>query len=263
MSTIDVALPCRILGAMSQVDADLNDATAFRGHYTPRSGELDFVDTLIAANRDVWDKLVHHPFAASIASNTASLDGYRYYTLQDRLFLINYVRYILGRLRKAPFEAIRAAAENDQLKKNIGYVDCHTEILRRHLGVDETEISNVESHVDLDRFCTFLDECLREDGWVTLHIVMIPCVVGYYQIANRLLKDEATVRDTVFFETWIRPNASPDSATRLRAFCDYNCTDVDADLRRRWETLFRTACEMEMSIFNLLFSTTSTPKERL
>lgn len=200
MSDADVALPCRVFGAISQVDADLAGHAAAPPSMHASESYVRIAYSIIglpqldhAPSGTLWTR--SSPQIATCGIDCSPIHPLRPWqttrprlmatdiTLwctrrssgnavvlnvlkQDRLFLINYVRYVLGRLRKAPFEAIRAAAENDQLKRNIGYVDAHTQILRRDLGMSEAEIANAKSHTDVERFCAFLDGCLRDDGWV-------------------------------------------------------------------------------------------------
>jgi len=61
-----------------------------------------------------------------------------------------------------------------------------------------------------------LDICQSED-WLTLHLCMAPCLIGYGQVARRLFADPKTKRDGNIYWKWIEDYVAGDCQEAIRA----------------------------------------------
>ncbi|KAJ7039977.1 hypothetical protein C8F04DRAFT_1391981 [Mycena alexandri] len=210
--------------------------------------EEDAVGKLLRGNDDVFDRLINHPFPQMLGDGTASLDGFRYYMIQDTLYLET-----CARLKMA------AAAWSDSFTdiknflprhmSSLEYVRKSKEILISMLGVPEDIIDTTPRSKNLDASEKFYrDSIQKEDAFFAYYIVLLPCVLSYWRIAERLMKDPSTVRSAVYHPAWIEVNYDGSSADKYIDFINANIMakgGVD-----RWNSVFRIACLLEADLFN-------------
>ncbi|KZT25511.1 heme oxygenase-like protein [Neolentinus lepideus HHB14362 ss-1] len=217
----------------------------------PPADTLDFVQELIDANKDLWEQLVNNEFCAKMAAGTASLDGFRYYMIQDTLYLQNYVRYKLGLFQKAQnWDDLSQAATS--IKNDVDFANDQLTVCVEKLGVPKDIVLGTAMNHDMMDYTMFEDQEALTDDWFSLHVVLLPCLVGYYKIAKKLDEDTATLKNTVFYDIWISGNLDDSSAKKSRDFCNTNAAQWQSPIQKqKWTSLFRHACEMEIKAFHI------------
>ncbi|KAJ7878010.1 hypothetical protein B0H14DRAFT_2712387 [Mycena olivaceomarginata] len=208
----------------------------------------DAVEKLLRDNDDVFERLINHPFPQMLGDGTASLDGFRYYMIQDTLYLET-----CARLKMA------AAAWSDSFTdvknfvprhmSSLEYVTKSKEILISMLGIPENIIDTTPRSKNLDASEKFYrDSIQKEDAFFAYYVVLLPCVLSYWRIAERLMEDPSTVRSAVYHPAWIEVNYDRSSADKYIKFINANIMakgGVD-----RWNSVFRIACLLEADLFN-------------
>ena len=53
---------------------------------------MAFIDELIEENNDIWKQYLNHPFVVEMANGTLDIEKYRYYLIQDTLYLKEFGR---------------------------------------------------------------------------------------------------------------------------------------------------------------------------
>jgi len=90
-----------------------------------------------------------------------------------------------------------------------------------------------------------------------LHVMMLPCIIGYDHIARKLDAIVGCRKNTIYYKMWISQNISVSSVAYYRKFCNENMSRMLSDsppfadaLLKKWQDLFKTACEHEINFFN-------------
>ena len=96
--------------------------------------------TLYARAEKIWPRYLCHPFVTQMADGTLPPEKFRYYMLQDYLYLKDYVKIFAAIIQKADdFEQIRFLS--GELADTIGETfRTHIPYMKR-LGITEEEIS--------------------------------------------------------------------------------------------------------------------------
>jgi len=53
-----------------------------------------FTDDLLAQTAQVWEKVHRHPFVRGLGDGSLSVESFRFYMVQDYLFLIEFCRVL-------------------------------------------------------------------------------------------------------------------------------------------------------------------------
>ena len=104
-------------------------------------------ETLYAQVQDIWPRYLSHPFVTEMAHGTLPKEKFRYYMLQDYLYLQDYVKIFAAMIQKAEdFEQIRflcgemSATIDETFRTHLPYM--------KRLGISEQEIACATAHID-------------------------------------------------------------------------------------------------------------------
>ncbi|KAI6169023.1 hypothetical protein EDD17DRAFT_458170 [Pisolithus thermaeus] len=200
------------------------------------------VDKLLEENRDVYTELINHAFPQALGDGSAPLDGFRYYMIQDTLYLEVCARLKMSAVARAPtFEDIKSFIPRHQ--SSLEYVRKSKETLVTKLGVPEKTIDSTEPSKELQASEEFYVTYLQK-----YYIILLPCVMSYWEIANRLVEKKLSAENVVYHEAWTEVNNDESSVKKYRKFINANIKakgGVD-----KWKDIFGTACKLETGIFN-------------
>jgi len=216
----------------------------------PDSKIVDFVAILIEENQKDWDALLDNEFCKKMGNGTASLDGFRYYMIQDLHYLRAFVKYKLRLYAKAEkWDDVKQAA--DSIPNDVKYADDQLNALIKQLGLTEKQIFDAPVHDDVQDYINYEALAAQEYGWFDLHILLLPCIIGYYEISKRLDAASSTLKGTVYYDQWIKPNNGGSSAQKYRDFVNMNVDDyASSEKKKEWSRIFGSACKREIKVFN-------------
>ena len=138
---------------------------------------------LYARVKDIWPRYLTHPFVTQMADGTLPPEKFRYYMLQDYLYLKDYVKIFAAIIQKADdFEQIRFLS--GELANTIGETfRTHLPYMRR-LGVTEEEIRSARTHIDNSAYSHYM-LCEAQAGDVLTGLVtLLNCSWSYAYIAQ-------------------------------------------------------------------------------
>ncbi|KAF7306288.1 Heme oxygenase-like protein [Mycena indigotica] len=208
----------------------------------------DFVAELLKRNQDVFDAVINHPFPRAMGEGTASLDGFRYYMLQDKLYLETCARLKMMSVAEASdFDAVEGFEYRH--KSSIEYVTKLKEVCMTMLGITEETIKATKQSVQLDASQRFYKDSLRnEHALLGYYVVLLPCVLCYWKIAERLMNDPKTVKNVIYHPAWIEVNFDSSSVGKYTKFINENIAAQGG--LDRWNYIFRIACGLERDLFD-------------
>lgn len=168
--------------------------------------------------------------------------------IQDTLYLEICARLKMSAIARAPtFEEIKNFIPRHQ--KSLEYVRASKETLVTKLGVPEKTVDSTKPSKELEAseefYVTYLQ---KDDPYFAYYIILLPCVLSYWEIANRLVKKELSAKNVVYHEAWTEVNDDESSVTKYKKF-------INAHIKAKggidkWKDMFGTACKLETGIFN-------------
>lgn len=165
------------------------------------------VARLKAANAKDWERYIWHDFVRQLGRGTLPEKAFRHYLIQDYLFLIHFSRaYALAVYKADSLEDMRrdggvmAMLLNTEMSLHVKFC--------KGWGITESQMQAVPE----DRACTAYTRFVLDAGnagdVLDLHAALAPCVVGYGEVAERLMADKNTKLKGNPYRAWIEMYAS-------------------------------------------------------
>ena len=162
-----------------------------------------------------WSGYTWHAFVQRLSDGTLPLPAFRTYLIQDYLFLIHFARAkALAVVKGESLAAMRDKAAAvlailDETKLHLKYC--------AEWGLSEGDVIAVPESAETVSYTRWvLDRGLFGDI-LDLEVALVPCTVGYGEVALRILADPARKVDGNPYQSWIDTYASEDYQAMARA----------------------------------------------
>ena len=110
---------------------------------------LSVSDRLHAAAAPIWEKCLRHPFVTGIGDGTLDVEKFRFFMLQDYLYLFDYAKvFALGVVKARDPRLMRLFARNVDAVLG-GEMNIHRAYMKR-LGITEEQVLAVQPALDPD-----------------------------------------------------------------------------------------------------------------
>ncbi|PSN66793.1 hypothetical protein BS50DRAFT_600440 [Corynespora cassiicola Philippines] len=190
----------------------------FHSTYTLPFAPGGFIDYLLQRKdvQEPWKQYTEHAFVQQLGDGTLPTENFRYYLIQDYLFLIQFSRAnALAGYKSKNLRDIRRSAEivlhiQEEINLHIDFCKGYGLSIEDIEGQEEDQGTvhpgRLPSQANTSRYV--LDIGQSED-WLALQVALLPCLIGYGIIARRLHEDPKTARKSQYWK-WIENYVADD-----------------------------------------------------
>ena len=163
---------------------------------------MNTIERLLAATTDIWKAYNEHPFVLGIQNGTLDKDKFRFYIIQDYLYLEDYAKTFAVGVAKA--KSLRIA---NLFAKYIsvmnGELDVHNGYLAR-LGVTQEEIDSTPRSLDNLSYTSYMLRVAYEEGEAEILAAILSCAYSYEVIAKKIVENNPSSVNDEFYGDWIK-----------------------------------------------------------
>jgi thiaminase (transcriptional activator TenA) len=166
-----------------------------------------------------WEGYVSHEFVRALGAGTLPERAFRHFLIQDYLFLIHFARaHALACFKSATLADIRANAAavtaivDVEMPLHISYC--------AKWGISEAQMEAAPEAMETMAYTRFVLERGLAGDLLDLQAALAPCLTGYGEAAERLIRDPATRLDGNPYAEWIAAYTSDGYRNAVRAAID-------------------------------------------
>ncbi len=191
---------------LGQGSGPMNHAFAGQWKMTEEKRETT-VQTLLAASKDIWDQYYQHPFVMGIQDGTLDREKFRYYIIQDYLYLEDYAKaFAIGIAKAKSLETTRLFS---------GYIHLLTgnemDIHRGYMGkfaVTAEELAATPRALDNQSYTSYMLRVAYEESEAEILAAILSCAYSYELIAKNMVKSNPNCVSHPFYGDWVQGYAS-------------------------------------------------------
>ncbi len=168
-------------------------------------------ERLLAATEEIWQSYNEHPFVKGIEDGTLDKEKFRYYIIQDFLYLEDYARSFAVGIAKARsvettriFSSYIAMLTGSEMTIHHGYMG--------KFGVTQEELDNTPRALDNLSYTSYMLRVAYEEGEAEILAAILSCACSYEQIAKNMVKRNPDCVNHPFYGEWITGYASAEYA---------------------------------------------------
>lgn len=179
-------------------------------------------EKLLSATAEIWKAYNEHPFVLGIQNGTLDKDKFRYYMIQDYLYLEDYAKtFAVGvakakSLKTANLFAKYIPVMNGELNVHDGYL--------ARLGVTQEEVDSTPRSLDNLSYTSYMLRVAYDEGEAEILTAILSCAYSYEIIAKNIVKNRPLSVNDEFYGEWIKGYASDSYAAENVILLDtLNC----------------------------------------
>ena len=169
------------------------------------------MDKLLYATKEIWKQYTNLPFILGIQNGTLPEDKFRYYMIQDYLYLQEYAKVSAIGVAKAKSQ------QTSQFFSNSVNVILHNEMeihrgYMQRLGITSQEIENTPIALDNLSYTSYMLRIAYQEGEAEILAAILSCAYSYQVIAQEIVKNNPKALQHSLYGEWVRGYSSEEYA---------------------------------------------------
>lgn len=166
----------------------------------------------------VWEACLRHPFVTGIGDGTLDMEKFRYFMLQDYLYLFDYARvFALGVVKARDPELMRVFAANVDAILG-GEMKIHRAYMKR-LDITEEQVFSIKPALANLSYTNYMLSVAQTGGPMEIVASILACSWSYAEIGQALAAIPGAAEHP-FYGEWIRGYASGEYAATNQALIE-------------------------------------------
>ena len=206
-----------------------------------------------AAN--VWEAGYNHPFVQELGMGTLDKETFRFYLLQDYLYLLQYAKVFATAAVKSDTEELMTRFTKNQYYILANEMDLHRSYMAG-FGVTTEDMLSVKPSLYNRTYTANMLSFGQTGGLAEVLAAVFPCAWTYADYAKRLKAQYADRLDGNFYKSWIENYAGVEFSESFEWFYDAldglveNMTDKQ---REKIEEVFISSVEFEYLFWDMAY----------
>lgn len=165
-------------------------------------------ERLLLAAKDIWAAYNEHPFVLGLQDGTLDQEKFRYYIIQDYLYLEEYAKvFALGLAKANSPETMRLFSKYVTL-----LTESEMDIHRGYMGkfaVSREELEATPRALDNLSYTSYMLRVAYEESEAEILAAILSCAYSYEVIAHTILMRNPAAADHPFYGEWIKGYSDP------------------------------------------------------
>ena len=213
-------------------------------------------ERLLSVTKDIWAAYNEHPFVLGIQNGTLDQEKFRYYIIQDFLYLEEYAKvFALGIAKAKSPETIQLFSKYVTLLTE-GEMDIHRGYMGK-FAVSREELETTPRALDNLSYTSYMLRVAYEEGEAEILAAILSCAYSYEVITKTLLERNPAAVDHPFYGEWVKGYADPqysDANILLLEMTDRLAQHYTEAQIRHLEEIFVACSRYELAFWELAWN---------
>ena len=213
-------------------------------------------ERLLSVTKDIWAAYNEHPFVLGIQNGTLDREKFRYYIIQDFLYLEEYAKvFALGIAKAKSPETIQLFSKYVTLLTE-GEMDIHRGYMGK-FAVSREELETTPRALDNLSYTSYMLRVAYEEGEAEILAAILSCAYSYEVITKTLLERNPAAVDHPFYGEWVKGYADPqysDANILLLEMTDRLAQHYTEAQIRHLEEIFVACSRYELAFWELAWN---------
>ena len=215
---------------------------------------MKFSERLYEKLQPIWRKNHAHPFVQGLGDGTLAKEKFRFFMIQDYLYLIDYAKlFALGAVKATNLETMGRFASllNSTLNEEMSL---HRQYAKK-FGITEDELENATPSPTTLAYTHYMLHVGQNGTLAELVAALLPCTWSYWEIGKELNQIPGASEDELYGE-WIKMYSSEEFG-QLALWCIELLDNLTEELPEkelmRLEDIFLTTTRLEYMFWDMSF----------
>ena len=176
-------------------------------------------ERLLEATKEIWARYNEHPFVLGIQNGTLEREKFRYYIIQDYLYLEDYAKsFAIGIAKAKSLETTRLFSSYINVLTG-GEMDIHRGYMGK-FAVTQEELAATPRSLDNLSYTSYMLRVAYEEGEAEILTAILSCAYSYEVIAKKMVANNPLAAEHDFYGEWVKGYASERYAEENKILLD-------------------------------------------
>jgi len=216
---------------------------------------MSFSKGLKAKAAKVWEDGYNHPFVQELGKGTLDKEKFKFYLLQDYLYLLQYAKVFATAVIKSDTEAYMTAFSKSQHYILAGEMNVHREYMKT-FGITSQEVESAKSSLHNRSYTANMLSYGLTGGLAEVLAAVFPCAWTYSDYGRRLKAQYADMLESNFYKSWIETYASDEFLNSFAWFfnaLDSLVANMSDAQQEKIEEIFVSSVEFEYLFWDMAY----------
>lgn len=167
---------------------------------------------------EVWTAYNEHPFVLGIQNGTLEREKFRFYMIQDYLYLGDYAKIFALGVAKAT-SLSNAMLFSRYISVMNGELNVHSNYMAR-LGITQEDIDSAKRSLDSLSYTSYMLRVAYEETEVEIVAAILACAYSYEVIAKKMVENNPAAVADEFYGSWISGYVSEEYSEENRVLIE-------------------------------------------
>ncbi|QKJ27991.1 thiaminase II [Aliarcobacter cibarius] len=204
----------------------------------------------------VWEDGYNHPFVQELGAGTLDKEKFKFYLLQDYLYLLEYAKVFAMAMVKADDEKMLSNLSSITKSIFVDEMEVHRTYMKE-FGITEDEVVNVKASLFNRTYTANMLATAQKGDLAETLATVFPCAWTYCDYGKRLKEQYKKNLEDNFYKSWIETYAGYEFEESFEWFYDAidelveNKTDKE---KRKIEEIFISSVEFEYMFWEMAYN---------
>lgn len=216
---------------------------------------MSFSRSLKAKASKVWEDGYNHPFVQELGKGTLDKEKFKFYLLQDYLYLLQYAKVFATAAIKSDTEELMTNFTKIQYFILANEMNLHRDFMK-NFGIKQEEIHTVKSSLYNRSYTANMLSYGLTGGLAEVLAAVFPCAWTYADYGKRLKEQYAANLESNFYKSWIETYASAEFSESFEWFyeaLDNLVSNMAEDQCKKIEDIFVSSVEFEYLFWDMAY----------
>ena len=211
---------------------------------------------LLDAVKDIWDQYSLHPFVKGIEDGSLDREKFRWYIVQDYLYLEDYARtFAIGAAKVKSAHTARLFSSyvnvltGDEMDIHRGYMGV--------FGFTKEELDKTERSIDSVSYTSYMLRIAYEESEAEILAAVLSCAYSYEVIAKNMVKNNPDAVNHPFYGDWVKGYISEEYSKEnklLLETLDSLCENYTEKQTEHLKEIFTLCSRYELAFWDLAWN---------
>jgi thiaminase/transcriptional activator TenA len=217
---------------------------------------MNITEHFLESSKEIWEQYHKHPFVRRIGDGTLDKEKFRFYIIQDYLYLIDYAKvFSIGAAKAQDLSTMQffSGYANELFAYE---TDIHKGYMERYKITDDDIKNSRMSQANLS-YVSYMIRCAYEGGAAEILAAVLSCGISYETIARRIVADNPGSEDDPFYGDWIRGYASDefrDGNEHMKTLIEKFTKDYSDEQIAHLTDIFVNCSKYELGFWNMAWN---------
>lgn len=162
---------------------------------------MSLTDELYQSAEEIWESYLHHPFVKGIEEGNLDKEKFRFYMIQDYLYLLEYAKVFAIGVTKTKDETLMRQFASFVHSILDGEMKIHKAYMNR-LGITAEEVKNAETSLDNQSYTSYMLDVANSGDALDILVAVLSCQWSYQFIGQHIAKIDGTLEHPQYGE-WV------------------------------------------------------------